>query len=121
MMKCIINIALCLFGMVWNFISGMYNGWGVGNQVLYQQYGGDAYTGIQNAAAKTGNNVYIVTRYLEGWSRWLAIISTIVFLMLLLKNIEKLIIIVKGLRNSYTQKECENMKSPKQDGVLSDQ
>ncbi len=37
------------------------NGLSTGNSVLYSAYGGDAYTGIQNAAAQTATNVKILS------------------------------------------------------------
>ena len=37
----------------------------IGGYSSYQTYGGDAYTGIQNASAQAANNVFIFQKLLE--------------------------------------------------------
>ena len=48
----------------------------VGNTSLGYSYGGDAYTGIQNAAAQTANNVLYLTRIVRfGFSSVLLVLG----------------------------------------------
>ena len=51
------------------FFSGSY-----GVHVTSQSYGGDAYTGIQNAVAYTGNNVRALAKLLKSGFAWILII-----------------------------------------------
>lgn len=54
--KMLFGILIAVFGLV-AFCLGLSSDY-YGEYELSQTYGGDAYTGIQNAAAATANNVY---------------------------------------------------------------
>ena len=45
-----------------------------GTSTISKSYGGDAYTGIQNAAADTANNVRILTNVIEKFGSYLLIV-----------------------------------------------
>ena len=55
------NLITSIGGMVSGLLSIIFGiivlGMSIGNHELYREYGGDAYTGIQQAAAQTANNV----------------------------------------------------------------
>ena len=57
-----IGIIAIIFAIVFFVKSG--NRDDVGSYESYKTYGGDAYTGIQNAAAQTANNVYYTNKNL---------------------------------------------------------
>ena len=52
----------------------------VGSYTWYETYGGDAYTGIQNAAADTANNVYYLNNNLEDFAQMFKV-STFGFML----------------------------------------
>ena len=56
-------------------------------------YGGDAYTGIQNAAAQTATNVYYVNRNLQDFATMVKVIGGFFFL---------LVAVASGLSALYT-------------------
>ena len=56
-------LALALISLVFAIICfAAETSYATGSYESSKQYGGDAYTGIQNAAAQTANNVYYLTR-----------------------------------------------------------
>lgn len=87
LLKSIRSIAFIILGIVALTFSNEINDQRLGDYISTSIYGGDAYTGIQNAAADTGNNVYkqsqIVqqgfsyTFILVGWSLLIIGITTI--------------------------------------------
>ena len=85
---------LCLVGIVFNFAADLTSS----SHIPYvdsEVYGGDAYTGIQNAAAATSNNIRLLSYILDDLCFWLVGITTIMFLMILLKNIDAMVQIAK--------------------------
>ena len=76
------SIVCFLFAILCFFVidSEVYSG----SQASFETYGGDAYTGIQNAAAKTANNVYANSEAIEK-------------LLVALKSISIISLIIAGL------------------------
>ncbi len=55
-MKVLGNIGGIISGVISIIFSFVVKGMSIGSYEWYSEYGGDAYTGIQNAAAQTANN-----------------------------------------------------------------
>lgn len=55
--------------------------WGTSN-VPYETYGGDAYTGIQNAAASTSNNTFNVGENISNLAECITTISGFIFVII---------------------------------------
>ncbi len=78
------NKVYCIIGQVTGILStlsGVYMGnFSCGAYENYKEYGGDAYTGIQNAAAQSANNIQDLaelTRF--GFAALLIVLGVIVF------------------------------------------
>ena len=70
-----------------------------------QSYGGDAYTGIQNAAAQTANNLRAVGNLISSCFQYVFIFVGLVLLVLALKGILELLpSILESLRNAAQMK-----------------
>ena len=82
MSKTIISALIIVLGIVVLImgISGKYNYYG--NYTYNESYGGDAYTGIQNAAADTSNNVKNIGYMLEEFFNLLFIFSGALIILL---------------------------------------
>lgn len=61
--KLFVGIILAILGIIAIIMGNSVNYYG--GYELESKYGGDAYTGIQNAAAQTANNVYNFGNYHE--------------------------------------------------------
>ncbi len=84
--------------------------WDWPDRVGLETYNGDAYTGIQNAAAKTANNLECLINNLESCLPYIAVISCIIFLMFILKNIEAIISFVKEIRKEQKLRREKEME-----------
>lgn len=68
------NIIGAISGAI-SFLCGLIiSGSNTGSWISFESYGGDAYTGIQHAAARTGNNVQAVAEILKAGFACLLII-----------------------------------------------
>ncbi len=79
--------------------------------VNYKTYGGDAYTGIQNAAADAANNVYELARWFSDVITCIGFISAFAFLALFLHNFEAVIKNCAELRTEANKKRNEKLLS----------
>lgn len=84
-----------------------------GNLESFSTYGGDAYTGIQNAAAQTANNVYYGNDILCGLGEILRGLSDVIAGLMIVVGLGMIagfgIMLVKSIR-AYSQK-AKNEKS----------
>lgn len=99
-----ITCLLCLFGIIWPMLTGGYLSHG-GLDVSFERYGGDAYTGIQNAAAKTANNVGDLINALYDFQAWVLFLLSIIFTIIFLKNLEIVIYIALDMVKKRKQKK----------------
>ena len=78
----VIAIAIGVCAIIFAFCLKRY-----GSYILYRSYGGDAYTGLQNAAADTGNNVYWLERLMQKAFRYAFILTGLGFIFYGLKTL----------------------------------
>ncbi|MBQ4111143.1 MAG: hypothetical protein IJC74_09715 [Clostridia bacterium] len=87
-----VGILSGLSSMILGFIT---KGYSSGSYEIASSYGGDAYTGIQNAAAQTANNVIALTKIIKfGVSSLLIVIGIAIICFFTIKLLD------------YMRKEC---------------
>ena len=94
-MKWLRSILLIIIGALSIFLGSDILGMNTGNHVGNQEYGGDAYTGIQNAAAQTANNIQYLNRSLEEFAtlmaNWMGFLLITIGTLLLVVGVSKTI------------------------------
>ena len=112
----IINLVIYSMGCIWNFILWIisFGTYAPYNYTANKSYGGDAYTGIQNAAADAANNINDLTTLVEECFQiictWFSFTLFVVFTVLILKNIESIISVSKERREERKKREAEFMQ-----------
>lgn len=106
----IIGILSIIFGIVcFNMDEGRYE--------TSSSYGGDAYTGIQNAAAKTANNVQVLTKNVNKGMGYMLLIAgmSLIAVGITTSGKDK-----QEEKKSETAMTTENTPETKQDSTVSD-
>lgn len=86
--RCTLNIVICVVVILVNIHFTGTKAWC--NYVYLESYADSVYTGIQNSAAMTANNLLYLSHYFEGCIKWISFIVSAFFSMLMLKNIDML-------------------------------
>ena len=98
LIRYIVSICIYIFGIIFGYAVGItfdpYMPY-----INMQSYGGDAYTGIQNACAQASNNIANLSNQISCFGLWIAVISSIIFIVLILKNIENIISVMKEIKD----------------------
>jgi len=106
----IIGILSIIFGIVcFNMDEGRYE--------TSSSYGGDAYTGIQNAAAKTANNVQVLTKNVNKGMGYMLLIAGMSLIAVGITTFGKE---KQEEKKSETVKIAENIPETKQDSPVSE-
>lgn len=79
-LKLIRSIAFIVIAIIAFTFANKIDDMGNGDYVSSSRYGGDAYTGIQNAAAETGCNVYKGTQIVQKGFKYTFILAGLGFL-----------------------------------------
>ena len=95
----IIGIITVFMGLTTHEFNYSYNGF-----VFRETYGGDAYTGIQNACAQVTTNTYHIYELIQTFSK---IFFVIVGLLTILHYVEKLFENIKVLKNESRTLDVE--------------
>ena len=96
-----IGVVAVVFAFICFFAKVDYD---YGSYTSMHTYGGDAYTGIQNAAANTGNNIRYLNQNLEDMTKSLQVCFGFVLL------VTGLIVLWIGLKDCLTKKQEEVVK-----------
>ena len=88
----VVGLAAIVFAIIcWSSSIYFYEG----SSVRFETYGGDAYTGIQNAAAQTANNIQYLNRSLEEFAtlmaNWMGFLLITIGTLLLVVGVSKTI------------------------------
>lgn len=80
MLKIIRSVAFIIIAIVAFTFSSKIDDMGNGDYVSSSRYGGDAYTGMQNASAETGCNVYKGNQIIQKGFKYAFILAGLSFL-----------------------------------------
>lgn len=118
LVKSAFSAALSILGAVFSLVLGIGDAYYYfGSTVSNEIYGGDAYTGIQNAAAATANNISRFGYAIERVLVFIGLILFVVFLMLFLRNIEAMLKAIAELRNNNSEIQDSQHTAPAYDDI----